>query len=95
MKAFLLHFTRRVQAELRDFRVLFLESRTSILLFMLIIFSGATIFHFFYINPSTQQHPTFSQAIYGTFALIFFESVLQYPAQWYLQILFSSFRLWD
>ncbi len=78
----------RVRAEWRDFRVLFHESRTSILFFLLINFGGAAIFHFFYTYPNTQQHPGFSHALYGTFALIFFESVLPYPPQWYLQILF-------
>jgi voltage-gated potassium channel len=88
MKSLFSRSTHRVRAEWRDFRVLFQESRISILLFTLINFGGALIFHFFYTYPSTHQHPNFSQALYGTFALIFFESILQYPPQWYLQIFF-------
>ena len=93
MKAFFSRFTRRLRAELRDFRVLLQESRLSILLFLLINVGGALIFHFFYINPTTQQHPSFSQALYGTFALIFFESVLPYPTHSYLQIFFFIIQI--
>jgi Trk K+ transport system NAD-binding subunit len=37
--------------------------------------------------PASEQL-TYSDAIYATFSLIFFEPALEYPDQWYLQILF-------
>lgn len=88
MRSAWLHFTRRVRAEWRDFRVLFQESRMSLLLFALIILGGATLFHFFYTFPNTDEHPRFTLALYGTFGLIFFEGVLPFPNEWYLQPLF-------
>jgi voltage-gated potassium channel len=79
---------RRLRAQLRDARVLLQESRNPLILFLLILIAGALIFHFFYIDPATQQHPGLAQALHATFALIFFETMLPFPEQWYLQILF-------
>ncbi len=79
---------RTLHAQLRDMRVLFRESRISFFLFVVIVIGGALLFHFFYTNPDTGQHPRFSEALYATFALIFFETVLTFPEQWYLQALF-------
>ena len=81
-----LHHTLR--AQLRDLLVLFGESRNSLLLFAAIIIGGALIFCFFYTYPDTGQHPTFAEATHATFALIFFETLLPFPEQWYLQTLF-------
>jgi Trk K+ transport system NAD-binding subunit len=53
-----------------------------------ILIGGALIFHFFYFYPSTHQHPRFGEALHATFALVFFETMLPFPGQWYLQILF-------
>lgn len=88
MGTFLLHLTRRIRAEARDLRVLLNESRVSLLLFAGIVIGGAAIFHWSYTFPGTQEHPTFTLALYGTFGLIFFEGVLPFPGQWYLQPLF-------
>jgi Trk K+ transport system NAD-binding subunit len=52
-----------------------------------ILLAGATIFYFAYEMPASEPM-TYSDAIYATFTLIFFEPVLDYPDQWYLQILF-------
>ncbi len=81
-------FRRVLRAQLRDMRVLFLESWKSLLLFVLILLGGALVFHNFYLYPGTQQSPTFGQALHATFALIFFETLLPLPPQWYLQIFF-------
>ncbi len=81
-------FRRVLRAQLRDVRVLFLESWKSLLLFVLILLGGALVFHNFYVYPGTQQSPTFDQALHATFALIFFETLLPLPPQWYLQIFF-------
>jgi voltage-gated potassium channel len=79
---------RTVRAQLRDARVLFQESRGSLLAFVSIVVVGALIFHFFYTYPGTQQHPRLGQALHATFALIFFETLLPFPEVWYLQALF-------
>jgi voltage-gated potassium channel len=88
MRTFLSRFTRRIRAEWRDLRVLLNESRVSLWLFVSIVVGGATIFHWFYTFPGTNEHPPFALALYGTFGLIFFEGVLPFPDQWYLQPLF-------
>ncbi len=79
---------RTIQAQLRDARVLFQESWRSLVLFVSIVTGGALIFHFFYIYPGTNQNPNFAEALHATFSLVFFETNLPFPEQWYLQILF-------
>lgn len=79
---------REVRAQLRDARVLFQESRNSLILFVGVVIGGALIFHFFYIFPGTNEHPRFGEALYATFVLIFLETVLPFPGQWYLQVFF-------
>ena len=82
---------RALRDRWRDARVLFRESRNSLLLFLLIIFGGATLFHFFYVHPETGQHPSFIKALHHCYALIFFEIVLPFPDDmrfWYLQPLY-------
>ena len=81
-------FRNMLKAQWRDARVLYQESRMSIVLFLLIILSGTLCFHFIYVYPETNLHPNFSEALYATFALVFFDTVLPYPGEWYLQILF-------
>jgi voltage-gated potassium channel len=88
MHANLRRLFRRIRAEVRDALVLLRESRISLLLFVLINLGGATLFHLYYTYPGTSLRPTFSQALHATFSLIFFEQVLDYPQQWYLQPLF-------
>lgn len=78
-----------VRAQLRDLRVLSQESGRALLLFVLILLVGALLFHIIYINPETGQHPTYSEALHATFALIFFEIVLPFPSEpWYVQLLY-------
>jgi Trk K+ transport system NAD-binding subunit len=79
---------RTLRAELRNARVLLDESRNPLVLFLLLIVVGALVFRFFYVFPDTHQHPRFDQALHATFALIFFETLLPLPEQWYLQIPF-------
>jgi Trk K+ transport system NAD-binding subunit len=75
---------RTIRAELRNARVLFQESRNSLILFVAIVIGGALIFHFVH-----DDHPPFSKALYSTFALVFFETgVLSFPRQWYLQMVY-------
>jgi len=77
-----------MRAQLRDARVLFQESRKALAAFGAILLGGALIFHFLYTYPGTQNRPPFGEALYATFALIFFQTLLPLPKQWYLQILF-------
>ena len=79
---------RAARAQLRDLRVLLQESRNSLILFVVIVICGALIFRFFYTFPGTDQHPRFGVALHATFALVFFETLLPFPEQWYLQIFF-------
>lgn len=79
---------RTLRAQLRDARVLLRESRVSLLLFAIIVVGGALLFHFFYTYPDTGLHPPFVEAMHATFALVFFETLLPFPKQWYLQALF-------
>jgi len=79
---------RTLRAQLRDARVLLGESRNPLFLFVVIVIGGALLFHFFYTHPHTGQHPPFSEALHATFALVFFETLLPLPEQWYLQVLF-------
>jgi Trk K+ transport system NAD-binding subunit len=73
---------------MRDVRVLFRESRNSLLSFLAILIGGALIFRLFYSYPGTHQHPHFDEALHATFALVFFETLLPFPDQWYMQVLF-------
>jgi voltage-gated potassium channel len=77
-----------LRAQLRDTRVLLSESRGALFLLVLLVLSGALIFHFCYTYPGTDQHPRFGVAVHATFALIFFETLLPFPEQWYLQVFF-------
>jgi Trk K+ transport system NAD-binding subunit len=79
---------RTLRAGLRDVRVLLQESWTSLLLFVVILVVGALLFHRVYTYPGTNRHPDFGKALYGTFSLIFFNPYLDFPEQWYLQILY-------
>jgi voltage-gated potassium channel len=88
MKKRFLPILRRIRAELRDTGVLLRESRVSLLLFGLINLGGAALFHFYYVDPASNRQLSFSEALHATFSLIFFEQVLEYPQQWYLQPFF-------
>ena len=83
---------RQLRAQLRDIRVLLGESGYSILLFVMVVLGGAAIFHLFYTFPvgaeRAGQSPGYAEAIYATFSLIFFETLLPFPDEWYLQALF-------
>ena len=79
---------RTLCAQLRDMRALLRESWGSLLLFVVIVTGGALLFHFFYTHADTGQHPSFSEALHATFALVFFETLLPFPKQWSLQALF-------
>ena len=80
---------RQIRAEIRDTRVLLGESWVPLLLFAVVVFGGALIFSFAYPDPDNLAHRLpYPDAIHATFALIFFETLLPFPNEWYIQILF-------
>ena len=81
-------FIRATRAQLRDASVLLQESRGALLLFILLVFGGAFLFFLFYTDPQTGERISFIEALYGTFAMIFFESTLSFPHRGFLQILY-------
>ena len=81
-------FKRMARAQLRDMIVLVQESRSALILFAALILGGAVVLRLFYSDPHTGETIGFAEALYATFALIFFENALAFPNQWYLQILY-------
>jgi len=79
---------RNLRAQLRDFRVLFQESRGSLLTFFIVVLLGTLVFYFFYTFPETGRHPRFGEALFGTLSLIFLNPAFPYPEVWYLQVLY-------
>jgi voltage-gated potassium channel len=81
---------RTIRAELRDIRVLLLESWPSLLLFIIILAGGALAFKYFYADLEPGQHLSFGEALYATFSLIFFNPYLPFPQQshWFLQLIY-------
>jgi Trk K+ transport system NAD-binding subunit len=79
---------RSIRAQLRDASVLFQESRGALILFMTLVFGGAFLFYLFYKDPLTGASITYLEALYGTFALLFFQNALAFPDAGFLQILY-------
>jgi len=81
---------RTLLAQMRDLRVLFVEFRGPLLLFIGVITGGALVLRLFYSFPVAGGRPSFAEALYACFALMFLESVLPFPNVWYLQVLFFA-----
>ena len=81
-------FRRYLVASWRDGRVLFREFRVSLLLFAGILFVGAIILDELYVSPRTGRGLSFSEALHAVFTLIFFETNIDFPDVWYLQLFF-------
>jgi voltage-gated potassium channel len=79
---------RTLRAQWRDTVVLLHESGISLLLFFALVIGGALAFYFFYIEPDSGHRIGFVEALYSTFALLFFQSALAFPQQGFLQILY-------
>ncbi len=75
-------------AQWRDLRVLLHETRFALLIFLGINLLGMVLFRLFYFSAETGQTPDWGTAFFATFALNFFETVLPFPPQWYLRILY-------
>ncbi len=83
------NYSHQIRAQIRDTRVLLGESWFSLALFLAVLFGGALIFSFSYPDPdNVAAHLPYADALYATFAHIFFETLLPFPDVWYLQILF-------
>lgn len=81
---------RNIRAQCRDARVLLNESRFSLMLFVFTVLAGATLLYFLYVDPETGDTLNWSQALYSTFTLIFFENTIPFPDHGVLQILFYA-----
>jgi voltage-gated potassium channel len=81
-------FRRYLVASWRDMRVLFREFRVSLLLFVGVLLLGAIILDRLYVSPMTGRGLSFSEALHAVFTLIFFETNIDFPDVWYLQLFF-------
>lgn len=79
---------RAIRAQIRDAHVLLEESGSALLLFVSLVIGGAILFYLFYTDPNTGRSISFSEALYGTFALLFFQDSLSFPNLWFLQMLY-------
>ncbi len=81
------HWRRTLRAQARDARVLLHESRRALIWFAILMAGGALIFYALYRDPHTGESIGFLEALYGTFGLLFFQSSLEFPDHWLLQLL--------
>ncbi|MFB0538412.1 MAG: TrkA family potassium uptake protein [Anaerolineae bacterium] len=81
-------FKRYLVASWRDVRVLFREFRVSLVLFVGVLLVGAIILDGLYVSPRTGRGLSFSEALHAVFTLIFFETSVDFPDVWYLQLFF-------
>ncbi len=82
------NWRRHLRASLRDLFVLLREFRTTLILFSLLLVISALAFALFYETPDTGERLTAGEALYGAFTLLFFQSSLSFPANFWLEILF-------
>ncbi|MFM8322852.1 MAG: potassium channel family protein [Chloroflexota bacterium] len=83
-----LTWRRALRAQARDAAVLLKESRSSLLLFLVIVLGGAVIFALLYRDPHTGQAISFQQALYASFTLLFLQGSLDFPENGLLQALY-------
>lgn len=81
---------RAVRAQLRDARVLFHEFRNPMIVLFAVVGGGGLLFHFVYTFPDTGRHPPFNEALHAAFMMVFLETRLPFPQEWYLQLLFFA-----
>ncbi len=77
-------------ANVRDLRVLFREFRLSLVLFAVLILGVSSIFALCYVSPTDGRGLSYAEALYAVFAMMFFESVLPFPNEWYLQVFYFA-----
>ncbi|MBI5496054.1 MAG: NAD-binding protein [Deltaproteobacteria bacterium] len=80
---------RRVHAAIRDARLLAAQFRGSIAVFLLVIFGGGTVLWSSYEAKTL----TWPQAVYAAYQMVFFQSSLDFPSAWHLQLMFFAIPL--
>ena len=78
---------RRWRAGLRDTGVLLREFRIPLLLFLLALLLGAWSFRILW-NRSQAEMLGITEALYDVLTMIFFQSAVEFPGVWYLDIYF-------
>ncbi len=81
-------FDRYWRALWRDTWVLVRQFRFSLLGFAFLLATGTLALHQFYVYPETGLRLTWAEALHATFMLIFAETILPFPRQSALQIMF-------
>lgn len=81
-------FGRYWRALWRDTWVLVRQFRFSLLAFVTLLATGTLALHQFYVYPETGLRLTWAEALHATFMLIFAETLLPFPRQSALQVLF-------
>jgi voltage-gated potassium channel len=79
---------RNLRALWRDVRVLAGQFRVSLFIFVALISIGTMLLRFFYTYPNSEEGLSWTQALHATFMFIFAETILPFPDEPGVQILF-------
>ena len=80
---------KHLRASWRDLTVLLREFRLTLLLFVMLILISTVSFWLLYRYPDDpNQGLTLDQALYGAFALMFFQLTLPFPNHWWIEVLY-------
>jgi len=82
------NWRRHLRASLRDLLVLLREFQSTLLVFALLMLIGTVSFVLLYQNPDTGQRLDWDHALYGVFALVFFQLTLPLPDNLWLEALY-------
>jgi voltage-gated potassium channel len=74
----------RLRTNLRFGRFLLAEFRRPLAVFVTLVLAGGWVFHEFY----HARQVRYAEACYAVFQLLFFQGQLEFPQEWYLQVLF-------
>jgi voltage-gated potassium channel len=79
---------RAIRAQFRDTYVLLLESRVSLLFFFAVWFGSAALFVLYYPEPGNPLGPSWGEALWMAFTLIFFGPDGEYPESGVVRFLY-------
>ncbi len=82
--ALITHGPNKVRLYIRYFRYLLWEFRLPLSVFLSLVFFGGLALHHFY----RHEHVSYARAFHAVFLMIFLESGLDFPDEWYLQPFF-------
>ena len=82
------NWQRHLRASLRDLFVLLREFRLTLLLFAVLMLIGTVSFLSLYQHPDTGRRLDWDRALYGVFALVFFQLTLPLPDNLWLEALY-------